>query len=87
MSKAETTRLTEAQWKDREYLRQHWDAFCEADTVPEDFIHRMSGAGFISIRGVRKSDLEEPFAAERGIAKGGHLWELTRKGQRIYNAA
>lgn len=79
--------MTKTKTTDQEYLREHWDAFCEADAVPEDFVERMGKAGFISIRGVRKSDLEEPFAAERGIAKGGHLWELTRKGQRIYDAA
>lgn len=81
----QTTRLTEAEWQDRELLRKHWGAFCDADPVPiPDFIERMEAAGFVSIRPVRRRDLEASFAAERGIEAGGMLWELTRKGREIY---
>lgn len=88
MSEKQTTRkalrLTEAEWRDREMLRAHWDAFSQADPVPEDFINRMEAAGFAAIRPVRKRDLEESFAAERGIEPDGMLWELTRKGHEVY---
>ncbi len=78
-------RLTEAEWRDREMLRQHWAAFCDADAVPEDFTDRMEVAGFISIRAVKKRDVEQTsFAAERGIEIGGMLWELTKKGLEVY---
>ncbi|MDA8251642.1 MAG: hypothetical protein M0Z28_21070 [Rhodospirillales bacterium] len=87
MSQPETTadeRLTEAEWRDREMLRQHWGAFCDADLVPEGFTDRMEAAGFIAIRPVKKRDLDAPFAYERGIEAGGMLWELTSKGREVY---
>jgi hypothetical protein len=78
-------RLTEAQWRDRELLRQHWAAFCDADPTPDDFADRMEASGFITLRSVKKRDVEEAsFAYERGIELGGMLWELTQKGREVY---
>lgn len=79
-------KLTEQEWRDRESLRLHWAAFCDADATPEGFIERMEAAGFAALRPVRKSDLEESFASERGIERGGMLWELTAKGRAIIDA-
>ena len=70
---------------DRDMLRQHWAAFCDADLVPGDFIDRMEAAGFVALREVRKRDIEaSSFAHERGIELGGMLWELTKKGSAVY---
>ena len=75
------TRLTESEWRTRESLRQHWDAFCEADPVPEDFIDRMEDAGFAKLRKVTRDDLQDSFAGERGIYRGGYVWILTDAGR------
>lgn len=80
---AETLRLTEAEWRDRESLRRHWDDFCDADPVPEDFIDRMDDAGFVTLRKVTRDDLNTSFAAELGIEKGGWVWELTDLGRQV----
>ena len=69
-------KLTEQQWRDLDDLRRLWSVFCDADPVPIDFIERMERAGYSRLRRVRKSDLEESFAAERGIEKGGALGGL-----------
>lgn len=77
-------RLTERQWRDLDDLRKHWDAFCDGDRadVPTDFTDRMEAAGYARIRSVCPADIcDDPFAAERGIEKGGMLWELTAKGR------
>lgn len=67
-----------------ELLRKHWGDFCDADPVPPDFIDLMAAAGYIELRSVTAADLAEPFAAERGIEKGGMLWELTEQGHAAY---
>ena len=64
-------------------LRAYWTAFCDADPLPiskDEFTDRMERAGFITLRKVTKADLQESFAAERGIEKGGFIWVLTNKG-------
>lgn len=75
-------KLTETQWRNIADLRAHWNAFCDCDHTDPDFIDRMRDAGFVRLRAVKRSDLEESFAAERGIELGGHVWELTAKGSR-----
>lgn len=74
--------MTEAEWRALDDLRKYWDKFTEADAFPgaDTFAERMEAAGFAHLRPVTKADLEESFAAERGIEKGGNLWELTKKG-------
>lgn len=74
-------RFTEAEWHNRDDLRKHWQTFCDADPFEgaDTFTDRMEAAGFIHIRAVRRADLEESFAAERG----GNLWELTKKGRAV----
>lgn len=76
---------TEAEWRDREDLRKHWGAFCDADPFDgaDTFTERMEARGFIQLRPVRKADLEQSFAAERGIEPGGSLWELTKAGHAV----
>lgn len=77
-------RLTEAQWRSLDDLRKHWGAFCDADPFDgaDTFIERMERAGYARLRSVRKADLEQSFAAERGIEPGGNIWELTAKGRK-----
>ncbi len=83
----EELRLTESEWRLREEFRQHWSAFCDADPVPEEFADRMDDAGFIQLRKVTRYDLEDSFAQERGIEKGGYVWDLTRLGKEILDQA
>jgi hypothetical protein len=68
-------------------LRQHWEAFCDADQVPDSFIERMETAGFAQLRKVTKDDLQDCFAAERGIERGGYVWDLTKAGREILDAS
>ena len=63
-------------------LQALWRAFCDADPVPPEFIDDMEKVGFAQLRSVEDADLEEAFAAERGIEPGGLLWELTDAGRR-----
>lgn len=73
---------------EREELLEYWHAFCDADPVPENFIERMEVAGFARIRKVTRADVRnDPFAAERGIYLGGNLWELTEKGEAVFDDA
>lgn len=84
MTKAQREpRYTESEWRAREDLRANWGAFCDADPFEgaDTFAERMEACGFIRLRMVRKSDLEESFAAERGIEAGGYLWELSKAGR------
>lgn len=83
-AEAEAVRLAEAERRDRESLRQHWEGFCDADPVPEDFIDRMDDAGFVTLRKVTRDDLNDAFAAGRGIEKGGWVWVLTDLGQQLF---
>ena len=64
-------------------LRSHWHDFCDADYFEGSatFAERMEAAGLIQTRRVKTADLEEAFAADRGIEKGGWLWELTDTGR------
>lgn len=80
-------KLTEREWRDRDDLRKHWNAFCDADFVPEDFIERMEEAGFAQLRPVTRDDLRSSYAEDRGILKGGMLWDLTPKGRGILMGA
>lgn len=79
-----TKRLSEAQWRTLDDLRRNWGAFCDCDPFhgADTFTDRMEAEGYIRLRPVRKADLEESFAAERGIERGGNLWELTAKGRK-----
>lgn len=80
-----TMKLTEAEWRDVDDLRKHWRAFCDADPFEgaDTFTDRMEARGYIRMRKVRKADLQESFAAERGIEPGGYIWELTAKGHKV----
>lgn len=65
-------------------LRACWSDFCDADPTPVEFIDDMEKAGFISMRAVTESDVEnDAYADERGIILGGMLWELTDLGEKI----
>ena len=68
--------------KNAEFLRQHWNDFCDADPVPENFADDMEAAGLITLRAVTKRDVEDDcFAYERGIELGGSVWVLTDEGR------
>lgn len=73
----------EKQEAEAERLRAHWDAFCDADPVPDGFIEEMEAAGFTVFRPVAREDLQSAFAADRGIYKGGMVYDLTPKGRNI----
>ena len=62
-------------------LRAFWDAFCDCDPTPDDFADRMEAAGFIYMRAVDDDDLDDAFAAERGVEPGGTVWDLTPAGR------
>lgn len=70
-------------------LRAHWPAFCDADPIPDydGFLDRMERGGLITLRKVTKDDLQQPFAAELGIEKGGSVWVLTNKGRAALSRA
>lgn len=64
-------------------FRDLCDDDCAIDfTVAEP----LEACGLVISRKVTKADLAEPFAAERGIEKGGFLWELTAAGRRLCDA-
>lgn len=67
-------------------LREHWNAFCDADPHPNGFIERMEAAGLATLRDVEPADLDEAFAAERGIETGGMVWVLTPLGKEAMEA-
>jgi hypothetical protein len=80
--------MTEVEWRDLDDLFKHWLAFCDADPFDgsDTFAERMEARGWIRLRSVRKSDIQnDPFAAERGIITGGNLWDLTRKGHAAFD--
>lgn len=78
-----------AEWRAQEDLRKHWGAFCDADPFEgsDGFAERMEAAGYAHLRAVTKDDLQESFASERGIERGGNLWELTTKGHAAMDGA
>lgn len=72
-----------------EALRRYWSAFCDADhhLIDDDACEdggdlsdAWEEAGLIASRSVTRDDLDDPFAAERGIEPGGQIWTLTAKG-------
>lgn len=73
-------RLSEAQLE----LRAHWMSFCDADAFAgsADFPERMEASGLIELVEVDDDALDDPFAAERGIERGGLMWQLTDAGRR-----
>ena len=76
-------RMTEQQWRDLSDLQAHWSAFTQSDAFDgsDTFAERMAASGYARLRQVTRCDLNEPFAAELGIEKGGHVWVLTSKGR------
>lgn len=74
--------MTEEEWRDLQDLRQHWHMACDCDPFPgsDTFMERMEARGYATLRAVTRDDLDEAFAAERGIEKGGMVWCLTDKG-------
>lgn len=69
-------------------LREHWASFCDADPFPGSytFADRMEAAGFIELVPVTKEALEDAFATERGIEKGGMMYRLTDAGRAALSA-
>lgn len=76
-------RLTEAEWRNLDDFRKHWNTFCDADQFDgsDTFPERMESAGYIELVPVDDDALEEPFACERGIERGGIMWALTDLGR------
>lgn len=65
-------------------LRKHWGDFTDADQVPEGFIERMEEMGFVELVEVTNEALEDFLCAERGIERGGLMWQLTEDGRNAY---
>lgn len=82
-------RYTEAEWRVIDDLRKHWADFCDCDPFDgsADFAERMEAAGFVTLRPVTRKDLEQSFADELGIVRGGMVWDLTAKGRKVYSPA
>lgn len=82
-------RYTEAEWRAIDDLRNNWGRFCDCDAFDgsADFAERMEAAGFVHLRRVTRDDLEQSFAAELGIVKGGSVWDLTKKGRSALSSA
>lgn len=80
-------RYTESEWRTIDDLRKNWGKFCDCDPFDgsADFAERMEAAGFIRLRRVTRDDLEQAFASELGIERGGSVWDLTAKGRKIYS--
>lgn len=73
-----------------EWLRQHWNTFCDCDPIPmgrDRFLKELEDAGLVELREVVDEDLDEAFAFERGIEKGGNIWVLTASGRALIAAA
>lgn len=73
-----------------EALRRYWDDFCECDwgridnhacCKDVDLEDAWMTAGLIYLRSVDEDDLDDVFAAERGIEPGGNVWDLTDAGR------
>lgn len=73
-----------------EALRRYWSAFCDADwhLIDDDACEdggdvsdAWEAAGLIELRSVTADDLDDAFAAERGIISGGSVWHLTPEGR------
>lgn len=78
-----------------EALRRYWDDFCECDWDRidnnacgdhADLEDAWMTAGLIYLRPVDEDDLDDVFAAERGIEPGGNVWELTDAGRAALKA-
>lgn len=67
-------------------MRRYMDLAYEGYTIGYEETEALEAAGLVVWRKVKRSDLEEPFAADRGIEKGGVLCELTAKGRAFYDA-
>jgi hypothetical protein len=64
-------------------LRLNWNAFCDCDHFDgrETFTDRMEAAGLIELAPVDDEALEDAFAQERGIVRGGYMWRLSTAGR------
>lgn len=69
-------------------FRQHWNAFSDADHAdcPIDFLDNAEEAGLIELVPVDADALDDPFAWERGIERGGMMFQLTAAGHALYLA-
>lgn len=73
-----------------EAFRRYWADFCECDCdridndacgEGVDLTDVWEEAGLIFLRSVDEDDLDDVFAAERGIEPGGNVWDLTDAGR------
>lgn len=71
----------------KDTFADQWNAFCDGEPVAPDFIENAEAAGLAELGAVKRADLEDSFAAERGIELGGSVWHLTAKGRARYEAA
>lgn len=74
------------------YVREYWDALCDCDWhlipegVREGLEDRLIAAGLAEWRSVTDEDMEDSFASERGLEKGGSCLDLTPLGYLAYKA-
>lgn len=73
-----------------EAFRRYWADFCECDWdridndacgEGVDLTDAWEEAGLIYLRPVDEDDLDDAFAAERGIEPDGNIWDLTEAGR------
>jgi sulfur relay (sulfurtransferase) DsrC/TusE family protein len=62
-------------------------AFCDGDAFSgrDTFADKMEAEGLIELVDVDDDALDDAFAAERGIEKGGMMWRLTAYGRAVYD--
>lgn len=79
--------LTEDEWRARDDLCKHWNAFCDADIMPidrDDFTDRLERFGLVEFAAFTKRDAgETSFIKERGLEVGEPCWKLTAKGRSV----
>lgn len=80
---AQSIKQTKAEWRALDDFRRHWHAFCDCDPFEgsDTFVERMEASGLIKLRRVTRHDLESAFADERGIVRGGYVWDTTCEGR------
>lgn len=72
----------------RKLLCDHWHTFCDADPIPDfdTFTETLEAVGLIALVPVTSDALSESFSAERGLEKGGMMWQLTKHGRVVFES-
>jgi hypothetical protein len=64
-----------------------WDRFTDCEPTKDPyFLEKAEKEGLAELVPVTKCALQDPFAYERGIEKGGMMWQLTPSGLTAYRS-